>query len=134
MATAPVYFVTPRLLAGLVPSTADTSFTAPTHVTSLGSGGSNGTKISEIDIIPVGTVVAGVVNVFAYDGSVYHLLPGGSVTVAAATVSTTAAPVAVAVLTFDNLVLPSASWSLVCSQTVSGNVSLIEVVAFGADA
>lgn len=133
MAVAPVYFVTPRLLAGLVPATADTSFTAPTHLTTLGSGGANGTKISEIDVIPVGTVVAGIVNVFAYDGTTYHLLPGGSVTIAAATVSTTAAPVAT-VLTFENLVLPSSSWSLVCSNTVAGNVSLIEVVAYGADA
>lgn len=132
MSGSPVYFVTPRLLAGLVPSTADTSFTAPTHVTSLGSGGANGTKISEIDIIPVATVVAGVVNVFAYDGTTYHLV--ASETVAAATVSATAAPVAVAVLTFDNLVLPSSSWSLAVSNTVSGNVSLIEVVAYGADA
>jgi hypothetical protein len=134
MAAAPVYFVTPRLLAGLVPATQDTSFTAPTHVTSLGSGVAAGTKISEIDIIPVATVVAGVVNVFVYDGTTYHLLPGASVTVAAATVSTTAAPVPIATLIFDNLVLPSASWSLAVSNTVASNVSVIEVVAYGADA
>lgn len=134
MATAPVYFSTPRLLAGLVPGTLDTSFTAPTHVTSLGSGASGGTKINEIDIIPVATVVAGVVNVFLFDGTTYHLLPWGSVTVAAATVSATAAPAPAATITFDNLVLPSASWSLAVSNTVAGNVSLIEVVAYGADA
>jgi hypothetical protein len=124
MATSPVYFVTPRLLAGLVPSTQDTSFTAPTHVTSLGSGGANGTKISEIDVTPVATVVAGLVNVFAYDSTTYHL---------AATVSATVAPVTVP-LTFDNLVLPSSSWSLAVSNTEASNVSLIEVVAYGADA
>lgn len=131
MAAAPVYFVSPRLLAGLVPSTQDTSFTAPTHVTSLGSGGANGTKISEIDVTPVATVVAGLVNVFAYDGTTYHLV--ASVTIAAATVSATAAPVTQA-FAFDNLVLPSSSWSLAVSGTEASNVSLIEVVAFGADA
>jgi hypothetical protein len=130
MATAPAYAATPRLLAALVPSTADTSFTAPTHVTSLGSGGSAGTKITEIDVEPVGTVVAGLVNVFAYDGTTYHLIE--SVTIAAATVNTTTAPVKQA-FTYDNLVLPSSSWSLAVSNTVSGNVSLVTVTAFGAD-
>jgi hypothetical protein len=132
MASAPAYAATPRLLAGLVPATADTSFTAPAHVTSLGAAGANGTKITEIDVIPVGTVVAGIVNIFAYDGTTYHLLPGGSVAIAAATVSTTAPPVTTT-LTFDSLVLPSSSWSIAISNTVSGNVSLVEVIAFGAD-
>ena len=130
MATAPSYASTPRLLAGLVPGTQDTSFTAPTHVTSLGSGGAGGTKISEIDFEPVGTVVAGLVNLFAYDGTTYHLIE--SVTIAAATPSTTLAPVK-QTYTYDNLVLPSSSWSLAASNTVSGNVSLVEVTAFGAD-
>jgi hypothetical protein len=130
MATAPSYAATPRAMCGLVPSTADTSFTAPTHVTSLGSGGTSGTKITEIDITPAATVVAGLVNLFLYDGTAYHLL--ASVTITAATVSTTAAPVT-QTLTFDNLVLPASTWSLACSNTVSGNVSLVTVNAFGAD-
>ena len=130
MATAPSYAATPRLLAGLVPSTADTSWTAPTHVTSLGTGGTSGTKITQIDIIPVGTVVAGVVNVFAYDGTTYHLIE--AVTITAATLSTTA-PGTKQTYAYDNFVLPSNTWSLAISTTVSGNVSLVEVVAYGAD-
>jgi hypothetical protein len=130
VATAPQYAVTPRAMCGLVPSTADTSFTAPTHVTSLGSAGTSGTKIAEIDVTPVGTtIVASLVNVFCYDGTTYHLLT--SVTISAATYSTTAAPVTQQFL-FDNLVLPS-GWSLAISNTVAGNVSLVEVCAFGAD-
>jgi hypothetical protein len=97
-------------------------------VTSLGSAGASGTKINEIDVTPAGTVVAGIVNVFAYDGTAYHLLT--SVTITAATLSTTAAPVT-QTFTFDNLVLPS-GWSLACTNTVSGNVSLVTVNAFGA--
>ena len=128
MAAAPSYAVTPVAWTGLVPSTNDTSFTAPTHVTSLGSAGSNGTKITEIDLIPTATVVAGLVNIFAYDGTTYHLHE--SVTIPAATVSATAAPVKIP-LYYDNLVLPS-GWSLVCSTTVAGNESLIEVNVFGA--
>jgi hypothetical protein len=129
LAASPVFAVTPRSMCGLVPSTADTSNTAPTHVTSLGSAGSSGTKISQIDVTPVGTVVAGIVNVFLYDGTTYHLHE--PVTIPAATVSTTAAPVKQSYY-YDNLNLPS-GWSLAVSNTVSGNVSLVEVSAFGAD-
>lgn len=128
MSAAPAYAVTPVAWCGLVPSTADTSWTAPTHVTTLGSAGSGGTKITQVDVIPAGTVVAGLVNVFAFDGSAYHLVE--SVPVAAYTSSTTSAP-AKASYAYDNLVLPS-GWSLVVTTTVSGNVSLVEVNAFGA--
>lgn len=128
MAAAPAYASTPVAWTGLVPSTNDTSFTAPTHVTSLGSAGSNGTKITQIDVIPTATVVAGLVNVFIFDGTTYHLHE--SFAFAAATVSTTAAPVKQSGY-YDNLVLPS-GWSLVCSTTTAGNESIIEVNAYGA--
>lgn len=129
MASAPVYSATPVAWCGLVPGTADTSYTAPTNQATLGTAGSSGTKITQIDVTPVGTVGAGVVNVFAYDGSTYHLVE--SVTIPAATVSTTAAP-AKQSFTYDNLVLPSNSWSLRVTNTVSGNVSLVKVCAYGA--
>jgi hypothetical protein len=128
MSAAPAYAATPVVWSGLVPGTADTSWTAPTHTTSLGSAGSNGTKIVQIDVIPAGTVVAGLVNVFAYDGTTYHLHE--SITIAAYTSSTTAAPPK-QTYAYDNVVLPS-GWSLVITTTVSGNVSLVEVNAFGA--
>lgn len=128
MASAPAYASTPVIWAGLVPATADTSFTAPTNVTTLGSAGTNGTKISEIDVEPVATVVAALVNIFAFDGAAYHLVE--SVTIAAATVSTTAAPVKQQFF-YDNLVLPS-GWSLRCTVTVAGDVSLVTVTAYGA--
>jgi hypothetical protein len=97
-------------------------------VTTLGSAGASGTKIDEIDVIPAGTVVAGLVNVFLYDGTNYHLHE--SIAVAAYTSSTTSAPPKTPVY-YDNLVLPT-GWSLVCTTTVAGNESLIEVNAFGA--
>jgi hypothetical protein len=128
MAAAPAYAATPVAWTGLVPSTADTSWTAPSHVTSLGSAGSSGTKITQVDVIPAGTVVAGLVNVFLFDGTTYHLHE--SVAVAAYSSSTTAAPVKQS-YTYDNLVLPS-GWSLAVTTTVSGDVSLIEVNAYGA--
>lgn len=128
MATAPQYAATPVAWCGLVPASADTSLTAPTNVTILGSAGANGTSVTQVDIVPTATVVAGLVNVFAYDGTAYHLV--SSVTIASATVNTTTAPV-LQTLTFDNLVLPT-GWSLRVTNTVAGNVSLVEVNAFGA--
>ncbi len=132
MATAPQYAIGPVAWTGLVPATADTSWTAPTNKTTLGTatsaGGSTGTKITEIDVIPAGTVVNGLVNIFLYDGTTYHLHE--SVPIAAATLSTTVGPVK-QTYTYDNLVLPS-GWSLVVTTTVSGNVSLVEVNAYGA--
>lgn len=129
MATAPAYAATPVLWAGLTPASADTSLTAPTNVTTLGTAGSSGSKITQIDVIPTATVVAGLVNVFAYDGTTYHLVE--SVAITAGTVNTTTAPVK-QTFTYDNLVLPSNSWSLRVTSTVAGNTSIVEVNAYGA--
>ena len=143
MAAAPAYAPTPVLWCGLIPGTADTSWTAPTHVTALGTAGTAGTKIVQIDVIPAGgTVVAGLVNIFAYDGTTYqpavlattdgtHHHLHESVTIAAGTISTTAAPVKQTYY-YDNLVLPSSSWALTVTGTVSSNAGLVEVNAFGA--
>ena len=129
MAAAPAYASTPVLWTGLVPGTADASFTAPSTVTILGTAGASGTKITEVNLVPVGTVVAGLVNLFTYDGTTYHLWD--SYLIAAGTVNTTTQPVR-QVFVYDNLVLPGNSWSLRITNTVAGNVSLINVNAVGA--
>ena len=128
MASLPSYAVTPVTWSGLVPATNDTSFTAPTHTTLLGSAGVNGTKITEIDLIPVATVVLSLVNLFLFDGTTYHLHE--SVTISAQTISATLPPTK-QIFYYDNLVLPS-GWSLYCTVTVAGDESLVEVNAFGA--
>jgi hypothetical protein len=129
MAATPAYAATPVVWSGLVGATADTSFTAPTHGVTIGTGGSSGTKITEIDIIPVGTVVAGLVNIFIYNGTTYYLWE--SVSIAAGTVNTTTAPVK-QTYSYDNLVLPSNSWTMVITNTVTSNESLVLVNALGA--
>ena len=128
MAAAPAYASTPVLWSGLVPSTNDTSWTAPTHVTTLGSAGSNGTKITEVDVIDAGTESAGLVNLFLYDGTNYHLHE--SVLLTALNLSTIIPPAKTSFY-YDNVVLPS-GWSLVCSTTVAGNESVVSVNAYGA--
>src|SRR5689334_24940835 len=121
-AVDPVFAVTPVIWSGLVPGTADTSRTAPTNVTTLGSAGANGTKIEQIRAEGVGTTVAGICCVFLYDGTTYHLFDEFAIT--AVTPSTT-----VTVFTLDkfyeNLVLPS-GWSLRVTNQIAGNVSLVK--------
>jgi len=129
MASGPAFAATPAVGSGLIPGTLDTSLTAPTNVTTILAGGTSATKVEEIVFQGVGTTVAGVVNVFLYDGSTYHLID--QVLVSAVTSSTTAVAFRTNRL-YDNLLVKN-NWSLRVSGTVSGNVSLIKVTAYGGD-
>lgn len=129
MSATPSFAATVAVGSGLIPGTADTSLTAPTNVTTIVSGGSSGTAVHELVFQGVGTTVAGVVNVYLYDGSTYHLID--QVLISAVTSSTTA----VAWRTrrqYESLFVKSGS-SLRVSQTVAGNVSLVKVTAFAGD-
>lgn len=128
MATAPAFAATPVCWSGLVPATADTSLTAPSNVTTLGTAGANGTKIDSIVVEGVGTTVAGVVNIFLYDNSTYHLYD--QFLISAVTSSTTARAYR-SERAYTNLLLPSNSWSLRCTVTVAGDQSLLKVTATG---
>jgi hypothetical protein len=128
MGATPQFASTPIAWAGLVPATADASLTAPTNVTTLGTAGASGSKVDEITCQAVATTVDGVVNVFLFDGSTYHLYD--QFLVPAVTSSTTAKAWRSSRL-YTNLVLPSSSWSLRVTVTVAGLQSLIKVTAIG---
>lgn len=130
MASTPSFAATSKVGAGLIPGTADTSLTAPTNTTTIVTGASTGTKLEELIFQGVGTTVAGVVNVFLHDGTTHHLID--QVLVSAVTSSTTAVAFR-ARRQYQNLLLPSTSWTLRVSGTVVGNVSLVKVTALGAD-
>lgn len=130
MATAPKFASTPRVGSGLVSATLDTSLTAPSNVTTLLTGVAAGTKVEEIVVQGVGTTVAGVLNVFLYDGSTYHLIDQFSIS--AVTSSATAVAYR-SVRQYTNLLLADNTWSLRVAQTVSGNQSMLKVTATGAD-
>lgn len=129
MATSPQFTGTLKTGSGLIPATLDTSLTAPTNVTTILSAGASGSKIVEIVCQGVGTVVAGVVNVFKYDGSTYHLYDQFLVP---ATTSSTTARAWREVRTYENLLLENGH-SLRVTGTVSGNQSLVKVTAHGGD-
>lgn len=129
MSANPQFYGKPATGSGLVGS-ADTSLTAPTTVTTIYTPGSNGGKVEEIVVQGVGTTSAGVLNVFAYDGSTYHLIDQFLVT---AITSSTTAIAFQRRKTYDNLILQT-GWSLRATQTVAGNASLLKVTAFANDA
>lgn len=131
MAVAPAYAATPLAGAVLVSNTtADTTFSVPANAVLLVTAGANGTKITEIDYTPGGTIATGgvIVNVYLYNGTTYYLAPNGSVLVPAVTPATQQA-VSTIQNTYDNLVLPT-GWSLYVTETVA--TQPVFVTVFGA--
>lgn len=72
MSTTAQYASTPKFGSATL-STADTSLTAPTTVGTIVTAGASGTRIDYIDIQGVATTVAGLINLFVYDGTTYVL-------------------------------------------------------------
>jgi hypothetical protein len=126
MASSPVFAAVPRVGAVSI-ATADSSYTAPTNVGTLITGVAAGTRISEIVVKCAATSSAAIVRIFLYDGSTYWLFD--EVTVAAATGSATVQQTRVST-TYNNLILPSASWSIRVTTSVSQTT---HITAFGAD-
>jgi hypothetical protein len=126
MATAPQFAVTPRIGAISI-ATAESSYTAPTNVGTLITGASTGTRIAEIVVKLAATSAAAIVRIFLYDGTTYWLFD--ELTVAAATGSSTVQQTRVST-NYNNLILPSASWSIRVATSVS---QATHVTALGAD-
>jgi hypothetical protein len=126
MAASPVFAVTPRIGSVSI-ATAEASYTAPTNVGTLITGVSTGTRISEIIVKCATTSTAGLIRIFLYDGSNYWFFD--EVTVAAATGSATVQQTRVST-TYNNLILPSNTWSIRVTTSVSQTV---HVTALGAD-
>ena len=72
MSTTAQYASTPKFGSATL-TTADTSLTAPTTVGTIVTAGASGTRIDYIDIQGVATTVAGLINLFVYDGTTYVL-------------------------------------------------------------
>lgn len=126
MATSPAFAVTPRL-ASVNIATANTNRDGTGTVATLITGASTGTRIAEIVIQARVTTTAGMVRLFLYDGSTYRFFD--EIAVAAATVSASVKGTRVSTL-YNNLILPSASWSIVVA---THNAESIDVTALGAD-
>lgn len=126
MAFEPAFAVTPRVGSVSV-ATQDTSLTAPTSFGTLITGVAAGTRVSEIIAKVASGFAASVVRVFLFDGTNYFLFDELVFTAVAS--SNTAASGRVRVV-YDNLILPSASWSIRVTTTIA---QTIHVTALAAD-
>jgi hypothetical protein len=132
MAATPQYASSPKIGSALL-TTADTSLTTPATVSTILTGGGAGTRIDYIEVQAVATTVAGLVNLFIYDGTNYILWT--QIPVIAITSSTTspAFQTFLSSNTYANimpLILPSA-YSLQATTSVAQTG--IRVTAQGGD-
>lgn len=108
MATTAQYAATARTAVGQV-TTANTNRNGTGTIATIFTGGTNGSRIDDINIVATGTTTAGVVRLFLNDGTTSYLLQ--EILVTAITPSTT-----VQVFSFQLLnqaiILASSSWSL----------------------
>lgn len=125
MAASPGFAATVLNGSVQISSSADSSYTAPTHAVVLVTAGTSGTKIDEIRLVGTGTTVAGNINIFAYDGSTYWIID--SIIVPAVVPSTTVAAYVFA-KAYPNLVLEN-GWSLRATSVQASQ--LICASAFG---
>jgi hypothetical protein len=126
MADNPAFAVTPRIATVNV-ATANTNRDGTGTVATLITGASTGTRIAEIVVQARVTTTAGMVRIFLHDGTNFFFFDEASV--AAATVSASVKGTRVST-TYNNLVLPNASWSV---RVSTHNAESIDVTALGAD-
>jgi len=132
MSTSAQYASTPKFGSANL-TTADTSLTAPTTVGTIVTAGASGTRIDYIDIQGVATTVAGLINLFVYDGTNYILW--NQVPIIAITSSTTAPAFSISLSSNGNanimpLTLPT-GYSLRATTSVAQTG--VRVTAYGGD-
>jgi hypothetical protein len=126
MASSPAFAVTP-ILSSVSIDTQETSLTAPTNYEELIVGSSNGRRISEIVVKCAATSAAAIVRIFLHDGTNYFLFD--EIAIAAATSSNTVTTTRVSTL-YNNLILPSSSWSIRVTTSIA---QATHVTALAAD-
>lgn len=126
MALEPQYASTPRI-ASVNVATANANRDGTGTVATLITGASTGTRVREIVVQARVSTTAGMVRIFLHDGTTFYFFD--EVSIAAATVSASVKGSRISVL-YDNLVLPSASWSV---RVSAHNADSMDVTALGAD-
>jgi diphthamide biosynthesis methyltransferase len=132
MSTTAQYASTPKVGIALL-TTADTSLTAPTTVGTVLTAGASGSRIDYIEVMGVATTVAGLINLFLYDGSTYTLwqqIPVQAITTATTTPSFVANLSSNGNANIMPLNIPT-GYSLRATTTVAQTG--VKVIAYGGD-
>jgi hypothetical protein len=130
MSATAQYASTPVFGAALL-TTADTSLAAPTTVGTVLTAGASGTRIDFIEVMGVATTVSGIVNLFIYDGTTYHLWQ--QIPIIPVTVSTTATSFTSTISTNNTpnnlpMIIPT-GYSLIATTTIAQTG--VKVIAYG---
>lgn len=127
MAAEPAFAATPRIGTVNI-ATANPNRDGTGTIATLITSGTAGTRVTEIVCKARGVTTAGMVRVFLHDGTNFFLFDEISI----AAVATPGASTATTRTrnNYDNLILPSASWSL---RVSTHNAESIDVTALGAD-
>jgi hypothetical protein len=132
MSTSAQYASTPKIGSALL-TTADTSLTAPTTVGTVFTAGASGSRIDYIEVQGVATTVAGLINLFIFDGTNYFLY--NQVPILAVTSSTTVPAFQTAISSNTNAnILPinlPTGYSLRATASVAQTG--VRVIALGGD-
>ena len=129
MATSPAFISTPRIGRCSL-STANTATDGTGTITDLIVGVAAGTRILSVNVQGTATTVSSLVNLFLNDGTQWDLFD--QITISATTGSTTAKGYRL-VTAYTDLVLPSASWKIGATITVTPTSGTVRVAAFGGD-
>lgn len=125
MSSAPQFASVPKVGIGSLSASNINLNGSGTLVTIL-TAGSSGTKVNEITIQATGTVTAGVVRIFIYDGTTNYLFDEFQIT---ATVPSASSPAYRSYKSYENLVLPN-GYSLKASTS---NSETFNVIAWSGD-
>jgi hypothetical protein len=129
MAANPAFISTPRI-GRLSLSTANTATDGTGTINDLIVGASAGTRVLSVNVQGTATTVAGLVNLFLWDGTQWDLFD--QVTITATTGSNTVKGYRL-VTAYTDLVLPSASYKLGATISVAPTTGTVRVSAWGGD-
>lgn len=130
MADTPTFASTPRIGYAAV-STANTARDGSGTIADIITGAAAGTRIDELVLKATGDPADSIVTIFIHDGTGYRLFDEVDLGDPAAA-STTVVGYRIS-KTYENLVLPSASYKLAAAITVTLSSGVINALAFGAD-
>lgn len=132
MASVPAFIASPRLgVASLSTGQTARAVGTTSNVVDVLAGVSGGTRVLEIRIKASAQPADSTVLLWLYDGTNAH--PLREVDLGAPAAGSTTVASYETTIYFENLVLPSASWKLQASITVTPTSGTVEVFAFGGD-
>ena len=130
MASIPGYAATPRNSSVAI-ATANTARDGTGTVGTVFTAGGSGSRIDSLQIVPAGTVTAGMVRLFVYNGTAYFLLK--EIPILAVTPSSTVAVQPISLQSNVDALMPIILPTGYSLRASTNNAETFHVTAMGAD-